>query len=639
MYPPRVSVVIPTRNSEKYLREALESILAQTFANFEVLIVDDNSTDGTLDIIRSYTDSRIAVLKGPGKGLAAALNFAYRQARGEFIARMDADDIAEATRLGKQVAFLDEHLDVGVCGTKFQQFMDGDAIHHHMENVRYTDMLMGCYIGHPTAMLRRQLFIENNLFYDESMRFSEDYDLWTRAIRVMKLGNVQEILLRYRRHTESVSIAHMDEMHRLDVGVKLRMIGYLVGDLSPADIEQVTAMLGGKSANEVARLDMLAKLMASIKYPDLCSPLELASVFHRIKPLAKDDFIRLCKDVIAEIPVFIISFNHLTYLQRSIAYFERAGFKNIHVIDNASSYPQLVEYLRASPHKVHYMGINYKHTVLFDSLKFKELVDFSYFILTDPDVVPIEECPFDFLYAFFDVLLSYPEKNKIGFSLKLDDLPDHYELKENVLKWEGRFYEKSKSHGSLTIYDAPVDTTFALYRPRKEWRTSDFFSAFRMGYPYEARHLPWYRDLSKLTSEEIYYRSLDQGSSNWNGTMSAEQLHKKYGTGAASEANNASENAANVDSSKVKDSDSRAALRGTFGDTFQRRRIGELRGYFLNGRWPLLNLQTIPGESICTTLYVFGKLPLMSKTTDHRHHTYRVFGVLAIWKKDKKDVE
>ncbi|WP_418130554.1 glycosyltransferase family 2 protein [Variovorax sp. 278MFTsu5.1] len=639
MHPPRVSVVIPTRNSEKYLREALESILAQTFTNFEVLIVDDNSTDGTLDIIRSYADPRIAVLKGPGKGLAAALNFAYRQARGEFIARMDADDIAEATRLGKQVAFLDEHLDVGVCGTKFQQFMDGDAIHHHMENVRYTDMLMGCYIGHPTAMLRRQLFIENNLFYDESMRFSEDYDLWTRAIRVMKLGNVQEILLRYRRHTESVSIAHMDEMHRLDIGVKLRMIGYLVGDLSPADIEQVTAMLGGKSANEVARLDMLAKLMASIKYPDLCSPLELASVFHRIKPLAKDDFIRLCKDVIAEIPVFIISFNHLTYLQRSIAYFERAGFKNIHVIDNASSYPQLVEYLRASPHKVHYMGVNYKHTVLFDSLKFKKLVDSSYFILTDPDVLPVEECPFDFLYAFFDVLLSYPEKNKIGFSLKLDDLPDHYELKENVLEWEGRFYEKSKAHGSLTIYDAPVDTTFAVYRPRKEWRTSDFFSAFRMGYPYEARHLPWYRDLSKLTSEEIYYRSLDQGSSNWNGTMSAEQLHKKYGTGAASDANNASENAADVDSGEVKNSDPRAALRGTFGDTFQRRRIGELRGYFLNGRWPLLNLQTVPGESICTTLYVFGKLPLMSKTTDHRHHTYRVFGVFPVWKEDKKDVE
>lgn len=628
MYPPRVSVVIPTRNSEKYLKEALDSILGQTFTDFELLIVDDNSTDGTLDLIRGYEDARITVLKGPGKGLAAALNFAFREARGEFIARMDADDIAEATRLGKQVAFLDEHLDVGVCGTKFQQFMDGDAIHHHMENVRYADMLMGCYIAHPTAMLRRQLFVENNLFYDESMRFSEDYDLWTRAIRVTKLGNVQEILLRYRRHNESASIAHMDEMHRLDVGVKLRMIGYLVGDLPPADVEQVTAMLKGESGNEAAKLDMLAKLMASIKRPDLCSPLELASVFHQIKPLPKDDFVHLCKDVIREIPIFVISFNHLTYLQASIAYFEKAGFKNIHIIDNASSYPPLVEYLRASPHRVHYMGVNYKHTVLFDSLKFKEIVDSNYFVLTDPDVLPVDECPFDFLYVFLDVLLSHPAKNKIGFSLKLDDLPDHYELKENVLKWEGRFYEKVKEHGTLTVYDAPVDTTFALYRPREEWRTSDFFSAFRMGYPYEARHLPWYRDLTKLTDEELFYRSLDQGSSNWNGTMSAEQLHKKYGTGVTPDAN--------ADQAAL---DAQAALQGTFSDTFRRRRVGELRGYFLNGRWPLLNLQTIPGESICTTLYVFGKLPLMSKTTDAQHHVYRAFGVLPIWKMIKEDIE
>jgi len=631
MYPPRVSVVIPTRNSEKYLKEALDSILGQTFTDFELLIVDDNSTDGTLEFIRGYEDSRITVLKGPGKGLAAALNFAYREARGEFIARMDADDIAEVTRLGKQVAFLDEHLDVGVCGTKFQQFMDGDAIHHHMENVRYSDMLMGCYIGHPTAMLRRRLFAENDLFYDESMRFSEDYDLWTRAIRVTKLGNVQEVLLRYRRHNESASIAHMDEMHRLDVGVKIRMISYLVGDLSAADAEQVTAMLRGEPVNEAARLDMLARLMASIKRTDLCSPIELASVFHQIKPFTKGDLVRLCSDFISEIPIFIISFNHLTYLQASIAYFEKAGFKNIHVIDNASSYPPLVEYLRASPHRVHYMGVNYKHTVLFDSLKFKEVVDSSYFVLTDPDVLPIEECPLDFLYIFLDLLLSYPAKNKVGFSLKLDDLPDHYELKENVLKWEGRFYEKSKEHGALTAYDAPVDTTFALYRPRKEWRTSDFFAAFRTGYPYEARHLPWYRDLSKLTDEEIYYRSLDQGSSNWNGTMSAEQLHKKYGTGVAP--------ATNAD--QVKELEKITAPRGFLSETFQRRRVGELRGYFLNGRWPLLNLQTVFGDGICTTLYVFGKLPVMSKTTSGQYHTYRVLGMLPVWKKilDKKDIE
>ena len=624
MKSPRVSVVIPTRNSEKYLKEALDSIFGQTFTDYEMLIVDDNSSDDTLKIIADYDDPRVRVLRGPGTGLSAALNLAVREARGEFVARMDADDIAEATRLGKQVAFLDEHPDVGVCGTQFQQFMGGDAIHHHMENVRYVDMMMGCYIGHPTAMFRRGLFEKHQLFYNESMRFSEDYDLWTRAIRVAKLANIPEILLRYRRHTASASIANMEEMHALDVGVKLRMFEYLVGEISSEDAETIVGMLKGAPIDESLRVAMVAKLMESNRHPDLCSSLELVSVFHQIKRFSRPDIARLCLSGGAanDIPVFIICYNHLSYVKSSIEFFENHGFKNIHVIDNASSFPPLQEYLRASPHEVHYMGVNYKHMVLFDSVKFKEQIDHNYFVLTDPDVIPIDECPPDFLLVFLEALLAEPAKNKVGFSLKLDDLPDCYELKENVLKWEGRFYANSKESGGVTLYDAPIDTTFALYRPRKEWRTSNFFSAFRVGAPYAARHLPWYRDLSQLTEEEVYYRSVDQGSSNWNGTMSSEQLHKKYGTGKIE----------NTIPQKVSGPDSLGRLKNLLKETFRRRRVGELRGYFLFGSsLPLLNLHTVPRQSICTTLYVFGKLPIMSKTTSGRHHVFRAFGVFPIW--------
>ncbi|WP_434661757.1 glycosyltransferase [Paraburkholderia sp. A3BS-1L] len=625
MKTPRVSVVIPTRNSEKYLKEALDSILRQTFTDFEVLIVDDNSSDDTLSIIYGYADTRIKVLNGPGKGLAAALNLAVREAKGEFVARMDADDIADATRLGKQVAFLDEHPDVGVCGTLFQQFMGGDAIHNHMENVRYIDLIMGCYIGHPTAMFRRELFARQELFYNESMRFSEDYDLWSRAIRVTKLANVPEVLLHYRRHNESASMANMNEMHGLDVGVKLRMIDYLLGGLSPADAEIVTGMLKGDPIEESTRVGMLAKLIGSIKHKNLCSPLELVSVFHQLNPFSKSDLIRLSADIVNAIPIFVISFNHLSYLRTIIAYFEKAGFDNIHIIDNASSYPPLVEYLRNSQHKVHYMGSNYKHMVLFDSMKFKELVDDNYFVLTDPDVLPVEECPTDFLYVFLDALLRHPTKNKIGFSLKLDDIPNHYELKDNVLKWEGRFYEKAEKCGDMTIYNAPVDTTFALYRPRKEWRNADFFSAFRTGAPYTARHLPWYRDISQMTDEEIFYRGVDQGSSNWNGTMSSEQLHRKYGTAGAE---NGTAEIAEAEVVPMESTHQRS-----FKETFRRQRIGELRGYFLCGSWPLLSLHTVPRQSVRTTLYALGKVPLMSKTTSGQRHVFRAFGVFPIWSK------
>ena len=620
---PRVSVVVPVRNSEKYLKEALDSILQQSFTDFELLIVDDNSSDNTITIIRTYEDTRIRVMPGPGKGLAAALNFAIGEARGEFIARMDADDIAHTSRLGKQVAFMDEHPDVGVCGTCFQQFMGGDAVHKHMENVCYADLMMGCYIGHPTAMFRRELFAKENLFYNELMRFSEDYDLWSRAIRVTKLANVPEILLQYRRHEESASVTHVGEMHELDVGVKLRMVEYLVGSLAPPDSELLIQIFKHQAVNEAARIELLMRLMDSIRHRELCSPLELLSIFHQMKPLAKADMQRITRPIVREMPIFVISYNHLSYIQASVAFFENAGFKNIHIIDNASTYPPLVEYLRSSPHHVHYMGKNYKHMVLFDSQKFAETIDSNYFVLTDPDVLPIDECPANFLYLFLNVLLGNPTKNKVGFSLKLDDLPDHYELKENVIKWESRFYDKISQYAGATIYDAPIDTTFALYRPRKEWRTSDFFAAFRVGAPYAARHLPWYRDLSKLSDEELFYRSLDQGSSNWNGTMTSDQLHKKYGTGQATE----------MAEKQSVPTHLSAEPGGFIGKTFRRRRVGDLRGYFINGQWPLLNLHTVPRQCICTTLYAFGRLPLVSKTTSENRHVYRALGIVPFWLK------
>ena len=209
MHNPRVSVVIPARNAALYLRDSIDSILNQTFSDFEILIIDDNSTDNTLEIIRTYRDDQLIVLKNPSKGLPAALNFGMKKAKGEFIARMDADDIANNTRLQKQVDYLDANPNLGVCGTLFKEFGDGDVIHDHKECVRYADILRGCYIGHPTAMFRLALFRRNNLYYDKSLPLGEDYDLWSRAVRVMEIGNVQEVLLRYRRHGSSVTASNL----------------------------------------------------------------------------------------------------------------------------------------------------------------------------------------------------------------------------------------------------------------------------------------------------------------------------------------------------------------------------------------------------------------------------------------------
>lgn len=229
-----------------------------------------------------------------------------------------------------------------------------------------------------------------------------------------------------------------------------------------------------------------------------------------------------------KIPIYIVSFNRLSYLKEQIECFERLGLTNIHIIDNASTYLPLIEYLEKTPYKVYRMDDNYGHMVLFKHPEFKDVVENEYFVLTDPDVIPIRECPKGFLQLFYDVLKANSSVYKVGFSLKIDDLPECYALKGNVKAWEARFWKKAKSYKDIIVYDAATDTTFALYRPKKNIVKLDFLKAIRVGFPYEARHLPWYKNLSTPDDEDVFYNNLDNSIGNWNGTLSADELTTKY---------------------------------------------------------------------------------------------------------------
>jgi hypothetical protein len=130
-----------------------------------------------------------------------------------------------------------------------------------------------------------------------------------------------------------------------------------------------------------------------------------------------------------------------------------------------------------------------------------------------------------------NLLKKYKKVTKVGFSLKLDDLPDHYQLKESVLMWERQFYSIPLLNGNQLSYDAKIDTTFALYRPITSLKKFKkvFYKGIRTAYPYTARHLPWYKDLEKPTAEDIFYRqTANKNVNNWNGLLSASELKQKY---------------------------------------------------------------------------------------------------------------
>lgn len=210
---PRVSVLMAVRDGALYLDEAIRSVLDQTFTDFECIVVDDGSTDGTDAILQRYQrqDTRIRLSRSGGNGLSYALNHGLKLATGTYVARMDADDVSLAGRLAAQVRLMAERPEVGVCGTWIETFGAGGE-----EVRRYpTDdatirswLLFESVLAHPSVMLRRDLFTNTDLAYDSAMLHAEDYDLWVRAAQQTRLANVPEVLLRYRLHPQQVVRKH-----------------------------------------------------------------------------------------------------------------------------------------------------------------------------------------------------------------------------------------------------------------------------------------------------------------------------------------------------------------------------------------------------------------------------------------------
>lgn len=204
-----------------------------------------------------------------------------------------------------------------------------------------------------------------------------------------------------------------------------------------------------------------------------------------------------------DIPIIINNFNRLEMLKQLIAGLVKRGYRNIHIIDNLSTYPPLLEYYETCPHTVYRLDRNIGMNALWLSGLYKKFRR-NYFAYTDSDVVPVEECPDDFLGFFRTILRKRRFASKVGFSLKIDDIPDHYAMKEDVIKWETRFWD-AKVEGEL-LYRAPIDTTFALYRPRgKRKHANNNIEMYRTAYPYTARHLPWYIDSRNPDDENRYY--------------------------------------------------------------------------------------------------------------------------------------
>lgn len=231
MKTPKISVIMPAYNVEKYIEEAITSILDQTFTDFEFIILNDGSTDKTAEIIKKYADEdkRIKFIDNKkNQGFITSLNQCLDVAQGEYIAKMDSDDVSLPKRLEKQVKYLDQHPDVGMVGCIYGAYGKNDYIISHPSVVGMLDLLKGCYVT--VFMLRKEIIDTNHLRFRKEYLHAEDYDFYARFCQFAPIHNLQEVLYLYRQHGNNASIKHEQIQIQNSNKVRQNILNFLTVD-------------------------------------------------------------------------------------------------------------------------------------------------------------------------------------------------------------------------------------------------------------------------------------------------------------------------------------------------------------------------------------------------------------------------
>jgi len=295
---PRLSVILPVYNGEPWLREAIDSVLSQSFSDFELLAFNDGSTDGSAVILDSYSDPRLKVIHQANAGLAVTLNRGVQMARGELIARQDADDISLPGRFERQCAWMDQHPAHVLIGGR-SRILEGEREttrgHAHPESNAQLQLLglFDSYFVHSAVMFRRQSALDaGNYPIDPQRNPPEDFDLWSRLALRGKLANLPEEVLLYREVPGSISRAKSDLISQRGHAIAVENVCRVLGmQAIPAICDLVSAMRleSHRLSSKVSWSDVQAQWTALVermvqRFPDEAAELQAhgAQLRHRI---------------------------------------------------------------------------------------------------------------------------------------------------------------------------------------------------------------------------------------------------------------------------------------------------------------------------------------------------------------------
>lgn len=490
----------------------MESVLAQSFIEVEYIIIDGGSTDGSNELIESFATKLGYWVSEPDKGIYNAMNKGIRQASGDYILFLNSGDYLAEGNILKNI-FSKPHTADILYGDLYINEPTIQHLHKFPESLSLSYLLYKT-IGHPSSFIKKKLFEKVGL-YDEQYKIVSDWKFFLQAIILERcsvehlhipvsvfildgLSSQKESLVKISNERERIK---KEILTTFQVDFPVFDNNYRHSKLAKFYNAVSKVTLQRKLARKIVGMMLQGKTKADVIKQTFANSISTRKLAR--KPITKYQNIK-------EIPVVINNFNRLDCLKELLAALESRGYSNLIILDNASTYPPLLDFYTTCPYRLIRLQKNVGHMAIWQTEEGKEFLD-DYYVYTDPDVVPVEECPDNFLEYFLKILENYPAVAKVGFSLKLDDIPEFYQKKTEVITWESQNFKHLIAEG---LYNASIDTTFALYRPNAggDWKSK----AIRTGPPYSARHLPWYVDEHFLSEEELYYRKTrKQEISQW----------------------------------------------------------------------------------------------------------------------------
>jgi glycosyltransferase involved in cell wall biosynthesis len=494
-----ISIITINLNNLNGLIKTVDSVFSQDYKEIDYLIIDGGSTDGSVEWMKKNQNLGYRFISESDNGIYNAQNKGGQMALGSYLFFLNSGDVLNSSNVLSALA-------INAKG-------DIDLIYGNLITIDYSGLVKS--ISMPTTF-DHDFFIEGTLNqhvclikkslwkrlggFDEKYKLVSDWVFFYRAILLEKAITYKVDISVVKYNLEGISSR---------LSARKTMESEKLDFLSQYAIDKIKFFSNNKSVIEMEKPGLLEKLFHKVK------------LFKRNRNSFKR-FKRNFSDInFHEIPIIINSRDRFSYLRLLVKWLEKNDYHNIHIIDNASTYEPLLNYYKEIPYPVYQAGYNAGYCALWDIGSIWNKFSNSYYVYTDSDILPDENCPRDFLEMFYYLLNKYEGVDKVGFSLKIDDLLLPEQNLNKVISWEKQFW---KNKIDKYAYHADIDTTFALYRAGSKGPAS-MTRSLRTAPPYTAQHLPWYGFAFCSPDEAAFYEANANEDTHWGAATNYTKAH------------------------------------------------------------------------------------------------------------------